>query len=83
MPVGSTHWFRNESDRPAKMLILVAPGGMEAMFRKMGTPISDPAGPIPGPSDLEIQTLLAMVSKFGIELDEPGKPHAASDHGAR
>src|SRR3954447_1165794 len=28
MPVGSIHWFRNETDRTAKLLILAAPGGL-------------------------------------------------------
>src|SRR5262249_48571023 len=29
MPVGTPHDFRNESDRPAKMLVSVAPAGLE------------------------------------------------------
>src|ERR671932_302523 len=29
MPVGTPHGFRNESDRPARMLISVAPAGLE------------------------------------------------------
>src|SRR5579864_6239491 len=32
MPVGTPHSFRNESAKPAKMLITVAPAGLEQMF---------------------------------------------------
>src|SRR5437660_3040492 len=32
LPRGSLHAFRNETDRPARMLISVAPAGLEQMF---------------------------------------------------
>ena len=32
MPVGTPHSFKNESGKPAKMLISVAPAGLEKMF---------------------------------------------------
>src|SRR5256885_11079023 len=32
MPVGTPHSFKNESAKPAKMLISVAPAGLEQMF---------------------------------------------------
>ncbi len=39
MPAGVTHCFKNESDRPARMIISVAPAGLEEMFFEAGTPI--------------------------------------------
>src|SRR4029450_8194289 len=36
VPIGTLHSFRNESDRPAKMLISVAPAGLEQMFLAIG-----------------------------------------------
>src|ERR1700677_3893516 len=42
MPVGTPHSFKNESNRPAKMLILIAPAGLEQMFFEVGVPV--PAG---------------------------------------
>src|SRR6266436_7098567 len=36
MPVGTPHSFKNESNRPAKMLISVAPAGLENMFFEVG-----------------------------------------------
>src|SRR3954462_6813351 len=38
MPVGTPHSFNNESGEPAKMLISVAPAGLERMFFEVGVP---------------------------------------------
>ena len=38
MPVGTPHSFKNESDKPAKMLISVAPAGLEKMYFEFGVP---------------------------------------------
>ena len=40
MPVGTPHSFKNESDKPARMLISVAPAGLEKMFFEVGVPLS-------------------------------------------
>lgn len=68
MPVGSTHWFRNEGDRPAKMLVLVAPGGMEGLFKYTGHAVVDPASPIPPLGDDEKRRIASAAPKFGIEI---------------
>ena len=36
MPVGTPHSFKNESDRTAKVLITIAPAGLEEMFFETG-----------------------------------------------
>src|SRR5207248_6747291 len=36
MPVGTLHSFKNESSKPARMLISVAPAGLEKMFFEVG-----------------------------------------------
>src|SRR5450755_2886753 len=43
MPVGTPHSFKNESSRPAKMLIWVAPAGLEKMFVEVGVPVAQGA----------------------------------------
>ena len=72
MPVGVKHWFRNESSVPAKMLVLVAPGGMEAMFQRTGTPVANASDPIPPLGADEKQRILAAAPDFGIALIPPG-----------
>jgi len=68
MPVGSTHWFRNEGDRPVRMLIIVAPGGMEGLFRQTGRAVVDRASPIPPLGAEEKQRIAAAAPAFGIEV---------------
>ncbi len=43
MPVGTPHSFKNESDKPARMLISVAPAGLEKMFMEVGVPLAEGA----------------------------------------
>src|SRR5712672_3518189 len=40
MSVGTPHSFKNESNKPAKMLISVAPAGLEQMFFEAGVPVA-------------------------------------------
>ncbi|MGL6076696.1 MAG: cupin domain-containing protein [Fimbriiglobus sp.] len=68
MPIGHPHWFRNESEQPAKMLVLVAPGGMEGLFQTTGSPATEATAPIPAMSSAEKHRLIETAPKFGIEL---------------
>jgi quercetin dioxygenase-like cupin family protein len=72
MPVGTPHSFKNESDRPAKMLISVAPAGLEGMFFEVGVPVAQGATTAPPPTPEEIERLLAVAPKYGIEIKVPG-----------
>jgi quercetin dioxygenase-like cupin family protein len=72
MPVGSLHAFRNESNLPAKMLILVAPAGLEQMFLEVGRPLAADEPPSP-PTKEEIEKLLAIAPKYGIEIRLPAR----------
>lgn len=71
MPVGVPHSFKNESDRPARMLISVAPAGLEQMFFEVGQelPVGDTTA-FP-PSEDEIKKLIATAPKYGITLLPP------------
>ncbi len=71
MPKGCKHWFRNNGNADAKMLVLVAPGGMEGMFKETGKPVEDPTAPIPPFDDEEKQKLLQAAPKYGIEIRKP------------
>lgn len=71
IPVGLAHWFRNESNRPVKMLILASPGGMENMFRKAGHPAVDATSPISPFGDDEKRLLVLAAAEHGIEIRVP------------
>jgi quercetin dioxygenase-like cupin family protein len=73
MPPGCLHCFKNETDKPAKMLISVAPAGLEKMFLEVGQPVAAGRTPLP-PTREEIEKLLAIALRYGIEIKLP-------DHG--
>ena len=72
MPVGTPHGFKNESDRPAKMLLSVAPAGLEQMFFEVGVPLAEGATMALPPTKEDIEKLLAVAPKYGIEIRLPG-----------
>jgi quercetin dioxygenase-like cupin family protein len=71
VPVGTLYTFRNESDRPARMLISVAPAGLEQMFFEVGSPASPGSQTVPPPTKDEIEKLLAVAPRYGIEIRLP------------
>ncbi|MEM8883712.1 MAG: cupin domain-containing protein [Planctomycetota bacterium] len=71
LPRGQRHWFRNETDRPARTLIHVAPAGLEQLFFEIGTRVEDRTAPIAAPSNEEIRRLGELADQFGIELGGP------------
>ena len=73
MPVGTPHSFRNESDRPARILVSVAPAGLEQMFFEVGVPLAEGATAAPPPTPDEVERLLAAAPRYGIEIRVP--PH--------
>ena len=72
MPVGSLHAFKNESDRTARMLISVAPAGLEEMFFEVGTPLPPGSTTAPPPTPEEIGRLLAAAPRYGVGIMLPG-----------
>ena len=72
MPVGTPHSFKNESDRPARMLISVAPAGLEQMFFEVGVPLDEGATTALPPTKAEIERMLAAAPRYGVEIKVPG-----------
>jgi len=71
MPIGSQHSFTNETDRPAKMLISVAPAGLEKMFFEVGRPVPQGATTAARPTKEEIDMLLAAAPRYGVTIRLP------------
>ncbi|MGI9540237.1 MAG: cupin domain-containing protein [Miltoncostaeaceae bacterium] len=59
IPKGAPHRFRNESGRPARMLILFAPAGLEKMFTDMEDVPDD-----------DIAALGAVAEGYGVRFAE-------------
>ena len=68
MPVGTPHSFKNESDHPAKMLISVAPAGLEQRFFEVGVPLEEGATTALPPTKEEIGKLLAIAPNYGVTI---------------
>jgi quercetin dioxygenase-like cupin family protein len=71
MPVGTPHSFKNDSDKPAKMLISIAPAGLEQMFFECGVPVAKGATTAPPPTKAEMEKMLEIASRYGIEIRLP------------
>ncbi|MBC7967564.1 MAG: cupin domain-containing protein [Fuerstia sp.] len=71
MPVGTPHSFRNETDKPAKMLISIAPAGLEHMFFEVGVPLPEGSTTALPPEKAEIERLLAVAPNYGVEIRVP------------
>jgi Cupin domain len=68
MPVGMPHSFRNESGKPALMLISVAPAGLEKMFFELGVPLAEGATTALPTTKKEIEKLLKIAPNYGIQI---------------
>jgi quercetin dioxygenase-like cupin family protein len=73
LPVGTPHSFKNEGSKPARMLISVAPAGLEQMFFEFGVPLPEGATTALPPTPEEVEKLLAVAPKYGIEIKLPGQ----------
>lgn len=71
MPVGTPHSFRNESAKSARMLISVAPAGLEQMFFEIGVPVAQGSTAAPPPTKAEIDKLLEIAPRYGVEIRLP------------
>jgi mannose-6-phosphate isomerase-like protein (cupin superfamily) len=71
MPVGTPHSFKNESGKPARILISIAPAGLEQMLFEFGVPVAQGATTAPPPTKAEIDKLLEIAPRYGIEIRLP------------
>ncbi len=68
-PRGFPHTFRLEGDAPAKLLMLLTPGGGEGFFRDAGRPATGPGLPPPAPPD--VAALAAIAARYRQEFIGP------------
>jgi quercetin dioxygenase-like cupin family protein len=71
MPVGTPHSFKNESGKTARLLISVAPAGLERMFFEFGVTLPEGSTTALPPTEEEIKKLLAVAPSYGIEIKLP------------
>lgn len=74
LPPGISHSFRNDSERPVRLIITVAPAGLEQMFLETGVVVPDASTAAPPPLPDEIERLLEAAPHYGITIELPEKP---------
>ena len=68
VPKDSLHTFKNAGDSVGRLLVIVAPAGLDKFFEEAGEPGTDISSP-PGPPDVE--KLLAIAERYGTEFPPP------------
>ena len=68
VPPNVTHSFKNKTDNLAKMLIILAPGGLENLFVEVGDEVSDPTIQPPPMSEKQMKKFADVVSDYGVEI---------------
>ena len=68
---GSLHHFKNIGDRPARMLIVVTPAGLERYFLEVGRAADQGDGETVAPTPEDIEKLVAVAPHYGIEIQPP------------
>ena len=68
---GSLHHFKNTGSKPARMLIMVTPSGLENFFLEIGREAIDGESEPVAPTPEDIQKLLQTAPKYGLEIRMP------------
>ncbi len=70
-PRGHMHTFGNKSAKPARMLIHIAPAGIEHMFREFGHEVPPGTTTAVPPSPADIVRVIEICPRYGITLHGP------------
>jgi quercetin dioxygenase-like cupin family protein len=69
---GSLHSFKNAGSKPARMLILVTPAGLEDLFVEIGRDAIDGEPEPVLPTAADIQKLIEAAPRYGVQIRLPG-----------
>lgn len=69
MPRGVPHSFKNVSDKPARLLMSYVPGGFEAWFAEVGTPVRPGGAAPPKSSQEDIRRAIAAAERHGVRFE--------------
>jgi quercetin dioxygenase-like cupin family protein len=72
IPANAPHFFRNASDRPARLLCMCTPAGQEEFFMSVGDPVDSRTAPPPALSKDEqaerVRRAKALAARYRTEL---------------
>lgn len=70
VPKGALHTLKNAGSGVGRLLTLVVPAGLEEFFEEIGAPGTDISSPPPF-GEAEIEGMLAILPKYGLEMPPP------------
>lgn len=74
IPDGAVHAFQAVGDRPARLLIINAPGHMhEAFFTGIGHPLPEGQTELPEAKEPDIPSVVSMAAQVGMTLVAPAE----------
>ncbi|MDQ3911826.1 MAG: hypothetical protein M3305_08680 [Actinomycetota bacterium] len=71
LPKGRLHMHRAAGGASARALVLVTPAGIEKFIEGAGEPATDKSSPLAPPELPEIERIVAIAQKYGIEVPPP------------
>lgn len=71
LPKGRLHAHLAAGDAPARALVLVTPAGVEKFIEEAGRPATGDPTPPPPPEMPELERIVAVAQKYGIEVPPP------------
>jgi quercetin dioxygenase-like cupin family protein len=74
LPRGVTHSFHNTGNVDAKLLLVVAPAGLEAFFEEAFYPVEDRSAAMPPMTEEFMARVIAASTKCGLEFLPPTQP---------
>ncbi len=70
-PRGIPHASKNVGTTRSRMLVIVSPAGLENCFAEMGQPVTDLSAPPTASGPPDIEKLVAITQKYGVEMLPP------------
>lgn len=67
IPAGAMHAYKNETDTPARMLVLLTPAGFEQFLMAIGTPMADAPTP-PAVTSAVIEAMMTVAPLYDLEF---------------
>jgi quercetin dioxygenase-like cupin family protein len=74
LPRGRVHTHRAAGPAAARALVVYTPAGVEQFIEEAGTPVVDAAATPAAPTMPDLEKIVAIASKYGIEVPPPAVP---------
>ena len=68
IPPHVIHSFKNKTEVLAKILVILAPGGLENLFVQVGDEVSEPTLQPPPMSEDKMEKFASLLSDYGVEI---------------